>query len=556
MKSIKDELIKLIKSSVAELELGSAGETFYLEVPKREEFGDLSTNIAMQIAKRMRKEPYPVAESIKQKLDGKIKESKIKDDIVKLELTRPGFINFFLSANSFYRTLQEIQDKKSAFGSSKVGKGKKIQIEFVSANPTGPLTIAHGRQAAVGDALANILEFCGYKVKKEYFINDEGNQMDLLGESIRARYLNALGEKEELPENGYKGQYIVGIAKEIEAKYGKKFKDSSVEKSLPFFRDFGCNYILNIIKKDLKEFGAIFDNWTSQSDIRKKGLIENGVKQLEAKGHIYRKDGAVWFKSSAFGDDKDRVIFKSDGEMTYLAADIGYHSQKFARGFEKIINIWGPDHHGYIARLKAAVFALGKPKDSISILLVQLTKLFREGRPVPMSTRMGEMVTLRELMDEVGVDAARFFFLMRHTDSHLDFDLELAKSKSLENPVYYIQYAHARICSILDYAKKTHRPKKKILSLSLLEKKEEINLIKKLSQFQDAVFSCASNLDPCGLTAYLQELAGLFHSFYNKYRVVSDDTPLTQARLLLLDSIRIMISSGLCLIGVSSPKKM
>jgi arginyl-tRNA synthetase len=413
------------------------------------------------------------------------------------------------------------------------------------------LTIAHGRQAAIGDSLANILEFVGYDVTREYYINDEGLQMDMLGASIRARYLELFGAKADLPADGYKGLYVIDIAKALKDKFGKKHIKT---KEAGVFRDFGLRWVMNDIKRDLKDFGVEFDVWYSQKALRKSGKVERALRILKEKGYIYEQDGAMWFRSTNFGDDKDRVVVKSDGATTYLGPDIAYHLEKYKRGFKKIIDIWGPDHHGYMGRLKAAVKALGYPEDSISLMIVQLATLYRNGEAVSMSTRAGEFVTLREVMDEVGKDVARFCFIMRRVASHLDFDLEGVKKESMDNPVYYIQYAHARIWSILEYGKKI-KPSTKFDS-RLLKTEEEIGLLRILSQFPMIVVLSADSLEPYIILQYLQDLAKVFHSFYTKHRVVGDDPNLTKARLILVDCVRIILANGLRLLGVSLPKKM
>ncbi len=526
----------------------SSGE---LEIPKEKSHGDLSSNIALRIAKSFGQEPLAFANLIKDKLEQSFQSSIIKEALDRIEVKPPGFINFFLSKKYLGRVLLEIKREKHNYGRCGVGRGIKLQIEYTSANPTGPLTIAHGRQAAIGDSLANILEFVGYDVTREYYMNDEGTQMDILGNSIRVRYLELSGVKEEFPQDGYKGSYVMDIAKAFKKKHGRKYIKT---KDIRIFREFGSNWILKDIKHDLKDFGVDFDVWYSQKDLRRSGKVEKVIRLLKKKGYIYQKDNAVWFKSQALGDDKDRVVIKSDGSTTYLAPDIAYHLDKYRRGFKRIIDIWGPDHHGYVPRLKAAVKALGYKEESLSVLIVQLATLYRDGELISMSTRAGEFITLREVMDEVGHDVARFCFIMRRISSHLDFDLAIAKKESQENPVYYIQYAHARIWSILEHAKKMHLAGK--LDLKLLVEEEEIELLRVLRQFPKIVIMSASSLEPYIILQYLQDLATLFHSFYTKHRVVSDDLSLSKARLVLVDSARIVLANGLRLLGVSLPKKM
>ncbi len=556
---IENALIRLLDKSVgmalADLNITptpSEEMKVELEIPKERPHGDISTNIALRLSKIARQQPLALANLIADKARRQMTDLDLQDAVEKIEVKHPGFINFFLNKSYLYKVLLEIKRRKADFGRASTGSGAKLQIEFVSANPTGPLTIAHGRQAAIGDSLANIMKFLGYNVTKEYYVNDEGTQMDILGDSIRIRYLDLLGIKEEFPENGYKGSYIVDIAAAFKKKYGARFTKT---KDLKYFREFGLRWILNDIKKDLKDFGVKFDVWYSQRALRKSGKTEKTIALLKGKGHIFEQDQAVWFRSTTFGDDKDRVIIKADGKYTYLAPDMAYHLDKYRRKFKRIIDIWGPDHHGYIPRIKASMQALGYPEDSLSVLIVQLATLYRGGNLVSMSTRAGEFITLREVADEVGKDAARFSFLMRRISSHLDFDLEVVKSQSMENPVYYIQYAHARIWSILEHAKsiKVSTPK---FNSSLLKEPEALEILRVLRQFPMVVNLSGKFLEPYVILQYLQDLAGVFHSFYTKHRVVGDDAELTKARLILVDCVRIVLANGLGLLGVSLPKKM
>jgi len=554
---IEEEISRLIQDSVTQLKkefpgLPSDIVEIQLEIPKVKEYGDSCTNIAMRLSGSARQKPMDFALRIISALEGEPQKSKLKDSVQKIEAKPPGFINFWLSEEVFYNTLKEIDAEQQNFGKQDIGKGAKVMVEFVSANPTGPLTIAHARQAAFGDSLANILGLCGYKVTREYYINDEGVQMSILASSVLARHLELLKQESVFPENGYKGLYIYDIARAIEEKYKAKFiKEDKGRKA--FFLKFSCDRIMDTIKKDLDDFGVSFDVWYSQAELAKSGKVERELAALRGKGFIYDNEGASWLKSTQFGDDKDRVVIKSDSSYTYLAPDIAYHKDKFNRGFDRLIDIWGPDHHGYVPRMKAAIQALGFDKNSLSVIIIQLATLFREGKPVSMSTRQGEFVTLRELLDEVGRDAGRFFFLMRKADSHLDFDLELAKSQTSQNPVYYVQYAHARICSILEKQKADSADLK---LLKLLKEKEEMDLIKLLSQFPYTLKMCGLSLEPHGLVAYLQELASTFHYFYDKNRVIGDDADLTRARLFLVDCTRIVLANGLRLLGVSAPAKM
>ncbi len=550
---LRRSLELLIEAAVKEL-LNRPSVSFppvQLEIPNDKANGDFACNIALKLAKDFKQSPFHIANNIKEILSKNLKQSGLAQKIENIEVKQPGFINLFLSNQPLYELLEQIIQQKSSFGKSKFGNKTKVQMEFVSANPTGPLSVAHARQAAVGDALASILQFLGYDVTREYYVNDEGTQIDILGKSILCRYKELLGEAIEFPENGYQGEYIYDIAKDfIENKTPK------TEPDFKFFSQYGLNFILKIIKQELKDFKVEFDIFSNQSVIAKEGKVKRVLSQLQKKGFVYEKEGATWFKSTAFGDDKDRVVIKSDGSFTYLAPDIAYHQDKFKRGFDWVINIWGPDHHGYIPRLKAAVEALGYKRESLAVIIVQLATLFKQGKPVSMSTRRGQYISLREVIDEVGVDAARFFFLMRRTDSHLDFDLELAKKQTSENPVFYIQYAHARISSIVNSSQEVKADIKDV-DFNLIKQPEELELIKKLGAFPDTLVACQKMLDPFALVSYLQELAGCFHKFYDNCRVLDDaNLPLSQARLKLIEAVKIVLANGLKLLGVTAPEKM
>ncbi len=554
---VKESVSRLIEQAVTALKqefpaLDMDAVRMHLEIPKERQYGDLFTNVAMKISGFIGQKPLACAVKLCSILESEMEKTDAGRNIRKIEVKPPGFINFHLADKVFYDTLVNIAALKTRFGENDSGNGKKVLLEFVSANPTGPLTIAHARQAAFGDSLANILEFCGYKVTREYYINDEGVQMSILAESVRSRYLELLKRETVFPENGYKGAYIYDIAGQIQEQYKDKYADPK-DHAKEFFLGYSCKNIMDTIRRDLDDFQVRFDSWFSQAALAKSGKVEQAMEFLKTKGYIYESEGASWFKSTEFGDDKDRVVKKSDGTYTYLTPDIAYHRDKFARGFDKLIDMWGPDHHGYIPRMKAAIQALGHEKDALSVIIIQLATLFRDGKPVSMSTRQGEFVTLRELLDEVGKDAGRFFFCMRKSDSHLDFDLEVAKKQSSQNPVYYVQYAHARICSILE---KENAQAADIKKLELLKEKEEIDLIKLLWEYPNIILQCGSTLEPHSLTAYLQELARMFHGFYDKHKVIGDDAELTRARISLVNCTRIILSNGLTLLGVSAPKKM
>jgi arginyl-tRNA synthetase len=514
-----------------------------LDIPADRRFGDLSSNIALRLSKSLKKPPRQIADSLVVRLKELLGQSSLKDSIKDVKSEGAGFINFYFSNQFLYTSILEILNNNQEALRSNFGKGRTVLIEFVSANPTGSLSVAHARQAAVGDALANILSFVGFKVSREYYLNDEGNQINILGKSVELRMKELSGEKVDFPENYYQGDYIFDIAKEAKRR-NIKTEDLG---------DFAGNYILEIINKELDDFGVDFDCWYSQKELGRSGKIKKAFDYLKSKGYLYEEEGALWFKSTSFGDDKDRVVVKSDKSLTYLAPDIAYHDDKFKRGFEWLINLWGPDHHGYINRLKASVAAFGRDPEALTIVIVQLATIFRDGVPVQMSTRRGEYITLREVLNEVGKDAARFFFLMRRTSSHLDFDLEVAKKQTAENPVYYIQYAHARISSILRNS--TVKPDADT-ELSVLKEEEEIGLIKKILEFSSVLSICLKTQDPYMVTVYLQELSETFHKFYDLHRVLTDNQPLTKARLALIEAARIVISTGLSLLGVSRPEKM
>ena len=523
-----------------------------LLTPKNKSHGDLSTNIAMQLSRQLPAKPLDIANFIVNNLD-------IQDTILdKVKIAGSGFINFWLSENWLYKVLDEIREQGENYGKVNLGKGKRIQIEFVSVNPTGPLHVGHGKCAAVGDALSSILKTAGYEVEKEYYINDQGRQINLLGESVQARYNNLLGEKKEFPDDGYKGEYIVDLAKEIIDKFQDEYQGRDDKESQEFFREFTLKNILSGIKKDLKDFGVEFDVWFSERSLYKHNKLQEVIELLKLRNFLYEKEGAFWLKSTDFGDEKDRVVIRENNIPTYLASDIVYHQNKYQRGFDKVIDIWGADHHGYIKRMKAATQALGYPESFLDVLIVQFVTLIKDGKEVGMSTRGGEFVTLRDLIQEVGKDVARYFFLMRSYDSHTEFDLDVAKSQSMENPVYYIQYAYARICSIIKKAEQEgiKLDKNNTTNLHLLDKEEELELIKKLSSFKEVVKKSALTWKPHLLTTYLYDLASSFHKYYTVHRVITIDKELTKARLILIDCTRIVLLSALKILGISTPESM
>jgi arginyl-tRNA synthetase len=523
-----------------------------LESPKDKFHGDYATNIAMLMTGQEGKPPREVAQIILSQLEDE------EGVIEKAEIAGPGFVNFYLKGSIWYSVLEEIQREGEDFGRGKVGEGRRVQVEFISANPTGPLHVGHGRGAAIGDVLANILESCDYRVFREYYINDVGRQMNILGESVFLRYLHALGEEVEFPDYCYQGDYIVEIAKKAVEERGDEYLHHPPEDSIRSLASFGGDDILRGIQTDLDQFGVHFDAWFSEKELYRQKKVEKAIEDLKGKGLAYEKDGALWLKTSQYGDEKDRVLVKAAGEKTYFASDVAYHKDKLDRGFDVLINVWGADHHGYVPRMKAALAAMGKDEAALKIVLVQLVSLMRDGKPVAMSTRAGEFTTLRDVVDEVGRDAARFFFLMRRPDSQLDFDLELAKRQSSENPVYYVQYAHARICSIFREAfkKGLGLPRFEDVDLHVLSLPEELDLLKGLAAYPEVIEGSALSLEPHRIPFYLMELASLFHSYYNKHRVISSDVEITRARLLLVHAIQGVIKSALGILGISAPEKM
>ena len=551
--------------------------------------GDFTCNVAMMLAKQAGKPPRDIAQTIIDAFDSQ------HSAIEKIEIAGPGFINFFLAQESTLNIINDIISAGDRFGESNAAKKEKVQIEFVSANPTGPLHVGHGRGAAYGATLASLMRAVGFDVDCEYYVNDAGRQMNILATSVWLRYLELCGIEFTFPVNGYKGDYIFDIASTIRSQHGDAFVFSSDE----IFQDIhadetddgdlggdkekhiddlitrarhllgtnnyniifntGLNNILDDIRHDLEEFGVPYDSWYSEQTLADRGLIDKAVEQLQMAGHIEERNGALWFISTKFGDEKDRVIIRDNGQPTYFASDIAYHMDKFARGYQRVINIWGADHHGYVARVKAAIGALGQDQDKLDILLVQFANLYRHGERVQMSTRSGSFVTLRELREEVGKDAARFFYVMRKCEQHMDFDLDLAKSQSNDNPVYYIQYAHARICSVIGQLSEKqlkHDIENGFQNLNLLTEKHETELISKLDAYADIVEKAAFNAEPHLLVHYLRELATLLHSYYNAHQFINDNANLHDARFNLIIATKQILHNGLTLLGVSAPEKM
>ncbi len=525
---------------------------FQLERPKVETHGDYSSNVALVMAGFLKQNPREIA----QVLADEIKQNA--DFLSGIEVAGPGFINFFVKEGCWREVLFEIERKRKNYGRSNIGQGKKVQVEFVSANPTGPLHIGHGRGAATGDSLANLLDTAGFQVEKEYYINDVGTQMETLGASTYLRYRELLGDKVDFPANYYQGDYIKDIAQAIIDREGRRFLDEPRDSAITYFTHEAQHVILEGIKRDLTDFNVFHDCWFSEKSLFDTGTVERAMETLREKDFLYEAEGALWFKATAFGDEKDRVVVRGKGATTYFASDIAYHLSKFERNFDLVIDIWGADHHGYVPRLVAAIEALGQPKEKVNIILVQLVNLVRGGKPVAMSTRAGEFVTLREVIDEVGKDAARYTFLTRRSNSHLDFDLDLAKSQSQENPVYYVQYAHARISSVFEMAAEKGI---RVLPLnevdpSVLNAPEEIRLLKVLSFYPEVVEDSAVTLEPHRIAFYLDDLAASLHNFYNKHRIISDNDSLVQARLAMIRGVQQVLKNGLKILGVSAPDKM
>ena len=522
----------------------------YLEVPPEKSFGDYATNFAMQAARTLKANPRKIAEAIVARLQFPWLD--------RAEIAGPGFINFYLKPDWLYELLQEILDQGESYGNTQTGRKQKIQIEFVSANPTGPLHVGHGRGAAFGSALANLMAAAGYDVQKEFYINDAGNQIDNLAASVEARYLELLGQAVTFPEDGYHGKDIVETAQRIIDNAGSRYLMMSPADRREVFKQIALDEKLLALREDLESFGVTFDEWFSERSLFEDDAVAAACRELREKGHAYDKDGAFWLRSTDFGDDKDRVIIRDNGIPTYFASDIAYHDNKFRRGFETVINIWGADHHGYIPRMKAAVAALGYDPARLEVLVLQMVSLYQGGELVKMSKRTGQGVTLTELIEEVGRDAARYFFIMRSLDSQLDFDLDLAKSHSNDNPVYYVQYAHARIASIFRQMAEAgiafdSRAK---AELKLLSTPFEQDLIRKLGDYPEEVSAAARDRAPHRIAHFAHELAGLFHSFYNGCRVLGVEPELTIARLALVAATQRVLKHALSILGVDAPEKM
>lgn len=550
--NIKRALKEEIRNAVVTAGIVSESEVpdVLLEVPREKEHGDFATNIAMQLAGAARMNPRAVAAALVNKIDQK------QVRIHKIEIAGPGFINFFLDRSFLTEVLGEISTSGVNYG-KQPSKKERILVEFVSANPTGSLHLGHARGAAIGDSICNILEFAGYDVSREYYINDAGNQIEMMVLSLEARYLEALGLASQLPEGGYRGEDIAAMGRTLAAEEGDRLVSLAEDKRHSFLREYGLKRLLNKIEEDLARYRVRFDNWFSETSLYHSAAIQDTLDILANSGHTYKKDGAIWFRSSSLGDDKDRVLIKQDESYTYLMPDIAYHRDKLERGFDRVINVWGADHHGYIPRMKAAFSAIGVNPEDLVVVITQMVQLYQGGERVKMSKRTGKAVTLAELMDEVGVDAMRYFFAMRSADTHMDFDMDLAVTHSNENPVFYVQYAHARICSVFRKAEKQGIPLELDPSiLAALTEEHEYDLLQQLAEFPSEVMMAAEQLAPNRIVHYLHHLAASFHSYYNANRVISDDPTKTRARLALLQGIAQVIQNGLQLVGVRAPQKM
>lgn len=522
----------------------------HMEVPGNPEHGDFATNLALTMAKAEKKAPRQIAEAL-------VAELGDSDFLSKVEVAGPGFINFTLAPACWYEILDDIARAGVTYGRSDYGRDCRVQVEFVSANPTGPLHVGHGRGAAVGDAVASILQAAGYDVQREYYVNDAGNQVATLGLSIWNRLRELNGETVDFPEDGYQGVYIRELAADLHTEEPEVASLVEAE-AIKRCSAFGVRKVLKWIEADLTAFGITFDSWFSEQSLYDQHMVEVELGRLAEKGLSYEEDGALWLRTTAYGDDKDRVLIKSDGSPTYFASDVAYHMEKFDRGFARVIDVWGADHHGYVPRMKAVVAGLGHPPEALEVLLIQMVNLLRDGQPYTMGKRSGNFITLREVIDEVGSDACRFFFLMRRSDSQLDFDLELAKRQSNDNPVFYVQYAHARVCSINRNAaeQSVSLPQPGEANLTQLVLEEELALAKYLARYPETVISAARQCEPHRVVYYLQELASQFHSYYNKQRVLVEDAATTQARLYLVNGVRTVLANALNLLGVDAPERM
>ncbi|MBF4501442.1 arginine--tRNA ligase [Savagea sp. SN6] len=551
VQQVEEQIKATLKEAVIAAQLTDAPEdlNIHLETPRNKEMGDYATNVAMQLTKVAKRAPRQIAEAILEHLPE-------NEWIESIEIAGPGFMNIRVKKDYLADVVKTVLEQGEAYGRSNAAQGEKVQVEFVSANPTGDLHLGHARGASLGDSLCNILDAAGYDVYREYYINDAGNQIDNLAMSIDVRYAEALGQEKEMPEDGYRGADIIALAQKIAERDGDKWLNVDEQERLQAFRQEGLAYELGKLKEDLANFRVSFDRWYSETSLYESGKIDTALDALRANGHVYEEEGATWFRSTTFGDDKDRVLIKQDGSYTYLTPDIAYHKDKLDRGFEKLINIWGADHHGYIPRMQAAIEALGYDRDTLEVEVVQMVQLFKDGEIFKMSKRTGKAVTLRELVEDVGLDAVRYFFAMRSGDTQMDFDLDLAVSQSNENPVYYAQYAHARIASILRQAAEQNM-EADVEQASLLTSEKEIELMRKVGDFPQLVSDAARARAPHRITTYVQELSSTFHSFYNAQKVIdAEQLDRSAARLALVTATKQTIANALRLVGVAAPEKM
>ncbi|HCG74683.1 arginine--tRNA ligase [Staphylococcus caprae] len=547
---VKQTLIEEIEASIKKAGLAEDIPEIKIEIPKDTKNGDYSSNIAMVLTKIAKRNPREIAQAIVDHLDTS------KAHVKEVDIAGPGFINFYLDNQYLTEVIPEAIHKGDKFGYADEPKNKNILLEYVSANPTGDLHIGHARNAAVGDSLANILIAAGYNVTREYYINDAGNQITNLARSIETRYFEALGDtSHEMPEDGYNGKDIIEIGKDLADKH-PEIKDYSDEERLKTFRQLGVDYEMDKLKKDLAAFNVHFDNWFSETSLYENGAIDNTLAKMKELGYTYEADGATWLRTSDFKDDKDRVLIKKDGNYTYFTPDTAYHYNKINRGNDILIDLMGADHHGYINRLKASLETFGVDSDRLEIQIMQMVRLMQNGEEVKMSKRTGNAITLREIMDEVGIDAARYFLTMRSPDSHFDFDLELAKEQSQDNPIYYAQYAHARICSILKQAKEQGVEITTDADFTTITNEKAIELLKKVAEFETTIESAAEHRAPHRLTNYIQDLASAFHKFYNAEKVLTDDAEKTKAHVAMIEAVRITLHNALTLVGVTAPESM
>ncbi|TDM11971.1 arginine--tRNA ligase [Macrococcus lamae] len=546
---LKDTLIEEIKAAILKAELVTEVPDIKIEVPKDTTNGDYATNIAMVLTKLAKKNPRDIAQAIVDNLDTS------KAHVEKLAIAGPGFINFYMDNSYLTDIIKEALVNKETFGHHPGDRHETILLEYVSANPTGDLHIGHARNAAVGDTLANILAAAGYDVTREYYINDAGKQIENLAYSIEARYLQALGQEAMLPTDGYHGKDIIAIGEDLAADQ-PGYAQLAKEERIKDFRKLGLEYEMKKLKQDLSDYNVHFDNWFSETSLYESGAIDRALETMKTNGYIYEAEDATWLRTTDFGDDKDRVLIKKDGTFTYFLPDIAYHYDKIQRGNDVLINLFGADHHGYIPRLKASLDTLSVESDRLEVQVMQMVRLLQDGQEVKMSKRTGNAITLRDIMDEVGVDAARYFLTMRSPDTHFDFDMELAKSESSDNPVYYAQYAHARICSIIRTAAEQGITVEPDLDFSLITNDKAFELLKRVADFEGVIDSAAEHRAPHRMTNYIQDLASHFHKFYNAEKVLTDDLEKSKAHIALIEAVRITLHNALALVGVSAPERM